>query len=215
MTFETLTASITAEDVVSRAGYFLVFLLAALAAIAQSSPQHPLPPRPPDNLSSSATIVPANEPGEPLVIDGQVFASDGTTAVAGIDINAYNTDAHGHYAANGNFYPPRLQGWAKTDAQGRFQIRTIRPGHYPGMHVPAHIHFGLWGAGYPFQYADEVRFEGDPYLSQEQVEEAKAEAKFATIVPVERDANGVWHARVNLRASKTTNFPGVLPDYYK
>jgi protocatechuate 3,4-dioxygenase beta subunit len=184
-------------------------------AFAQSTPQHPLPPRPPADLGSSATIVPANEPGEPLVLDGQVFAPDGTTPIAGIDVHAYNTDAQGHYAANGSFYPPRLQGWVKTDAQGRFQIRTIRPGHYPGMHVPAHVHVGLWGAGYPFQYAGEVRFAGDPFLSQENVDQAKAQGKFADIVPVEKDASGVWHARFNLRASKTSNFPGVLPDYYK
>jgi len=190
-------------------------LMAALASFAQSTPQHPLPARPPADLSSAATIVPANEPGEPLVIDGQVFSLDGTTPVPGIDVNAYNTDAQGHYAANGSFYPPRLQGWARADAQGRFQIRTIRPGHYPGMHIPAHVHFGLWGAGYPFQYADEVRFAGDPYLSQEAVDRAREDGKFAMIVPIEKDANGVWHAHVNLRASKTTNFPGVLPDYYK
>jgi protocatechuate 3,4-dioxygenase beta subunit len=119
-----------------------VFVLACALALAQSTPQHPLPPRPPENLGSSATIVPANEPGEPLVIEGQVFAPDGATAVPGIDVHAYNTDAKGHYAASGSFYPPRLQGWAKTDAEGRFQIHTIRPGHYPGMHVPAHVHFG-------------------------------------------------------------------------
>ena len=64
--------------------YFAV-LLAALSSFAQSTPQHPLPPRPPDDLSSTATIVPANEPGEPLVIDGQVFSPDGTTLATGGD----------------------------------------------------------------------------------------------------------------------------------
>jgi hypothetical protein len=60
-----------------------------------------------------------------------------------------------------------------------------------------------------------VRFAGDPYLSQEAVDRAGEDGKFAMMVPIEKDANGFWHARVNLRASKTTNFPGVLPDYYK
>ena len=193
----------------------LLIATAATLAPAQSTPQHPLPPRPPANLSSSTTIVPLNETGEPLLIEGQVFASDGITPIPGIDVHAYNTDAQGHYAANGNSYPPRLQGWVKTDAQGHFQIRTILPGHYPGMHIPAHVHLGLWGAGYPFQYADELRFAGDPYLSQDEVERAKAEGKFARIVPLAKDANGVWHSHVNLRANKTTNFPGILPDYYR
>ena len=53
----------------------------------------------------------------------------------------------------------------KTDADGRFELRTILPGSYPGMHVPAHIHFSLWGAGYPLQWVDELRFEGDHYIT--------------------------------------------------
>ena len=194
---------------------FLIALLSAAVVLAQSTPQHPLPPRPPENLSSYTSIVPSDEPGEPLLIDGQVFAPDGVTPISGIDVHAYNTDAQGHYAINGSFYPPRLEGWVKTDAQGRFQIRTIRPGHYPGMHIPAHVHFGLWGAGYPFQYADELKFEGDPYLSQEDVDRAKIEGKFAKIVPLEKDSDGMWHAHINLRASRTSNFPGALPDFYR
>ena len=84
-----------------------------------------------------------------------------------------------------------------------------------GMHIPAHIHFGLWGTGYPFQYAGEVRFQGDPFLSQQDLDRVTAEGKFADVVPIQKDANGVWHARFNLRASKLSNFPGELPDYYK
>jgi protocatechuate 3,4-dioxygenase beta subunit len=123
--------------------FVLVFSLIASSARAQSTPQHPLPPRPAVDVGSSASIVPPNEPGEPLTIDGQVFAPDGISPIPGIYVHAYNTDAQGHYAADGRFYPPRLQGWVRTDAQGRFQIHTIRPGHYPNAHIPSHIHFGL------------------------------------------------------------------------
>lgn len=87
-----------------------IALFAVTWVSGQSTTQHPLPPRPPENLPSSATIIPADEPGEPLLIEGQVFAPDGVTPIAGIDVHAYNTDAQGHYAANGSFYPPRLQG---------------------------------------------------------------------------------------------------------
>lgn len=193
----------------------LVLMLFAAPAKAQSTPQHPLPPRPGADVGSSVAIVAANEPGEPLVIDGQVFAPDGTNPVSGIFVHAYNTDAQGHYAADGRFYPPRLQGWVRTDAQGRFQVRTIRPGHYPNAHIPAHVHFGLWGAGYPFQYVDELRFAGDPYLTSDDLDRTNADGKFVTVVPLQKDESGIWHAHCNFRASKTTNFPGVLPDYYK
>ena len=199
----------------TRAAFLLALFFIATPTLAQSTPQHPLPPRPADNLSSSATIVPANEPGDPLVIDGQVFAPDGTTPVPGVDIHAYNTDAQGFYGANHSFYPPRIQGWAKTDAEGRFQFRTIRPGHYPGMRIPAHVHFGLWGAGYPFQYAGEVRFVGDAFLSEEDAARAKTQGKFSDIVPIEKDKNGVWHVRINLEISRTSNFPAQLPNFYR
>ena len=51
----------------------------------------------------------------------------------------------------------------KTDATGRFELRTIHPGCYPGMRVPAHVHFVLWGGGYPLQWTEELKFEGGRY----------------------------------------------------
>jgi protocatechuate 3,4-dioxygenase beta subunit len=103
--------------------------------------RHPAPV----SITWRAKITQANEPGEPLVVNGQVFAPDGKARAAGVTAYAYNTDAEGYYGENHTEYPPRLYGWMKTDDMGRFELRTIRPGRYPGMHVPAHIHFALWG----------------------------------------------------------------------
>lgn len=118
----------------------------------------------PARLESKLKIVSSAEPGEPLVVEGQVFAPDGVTPVEGITVYAYNTDAQGYYGENRMAYPPRLYGWMKTDAAGKFELSTIRPGPYPNMSIPAHIHFTLWGAGYPLQWVEELRFKGDPYL---------------------------------------------------
>jgi protocatechuate 3,4-dioxygenase beta subunit len=194
----------------------LTTLLAAVATLlAQSTPQHPLPPPPPANVTSSATLVSDKEPGKRLVVDGRVYALDGKTRVAGIYIYAYNTDAEGYYSAAKTFYPPRLTGYVKTDKDGRFHIRTIMPGRYPGMHVPAHIHFNIWGAGYPFQYADEMRFAGDSYLTAEMIEQDKRAGEFALIRPVTSGPDGTLHGTVNLKLITRTNFPGELPDYLK
>ena len=56
--------------------------------------------------------------------------------VPGVDVFAYQTDQHGIYAAPGAADPWRLKGWAVTDAQGRFEFRTIRPAAYPSNTVP-------------------------------------------------------------------------------
>ena len=78
---------------------------------------------------------------------------------------------------------PRLKGYMKTDAEGRFELHTIVPGRYPGMRIPAHIHFNLWGAGYPVQWVDDLRFEDDSYLTEAMRMESRARGTFATIRP--------------------------------
>jgi protocatechuate 3,4-dioxygenase beta subunit len=80
-------------------------------------------------------------------------------------VYAYNTDAQGYYGENQKEYPPRIYGWMKTDTAGRFESHTIHPGNYPGMQVPAHIHFELWGAGYPLQWTAELKFHCDRYIT--------------------------------------------------
>lgn len=103
-------------------------------------------------LSSRTRIIPQDEPGQPLIIEGQLFTPDGTTPAEGITVYAYNTDAEGYYGADHKEYPPCLYGWMKTEIEGRFELHTIFPGHYPGMQAPAHVHFTVWGGSYPPQW---------------------------------------------------------------
>ncbi len=156
-------------------------------------------------LSSRTRIVPQDEPGIPLVIEGQVFTPDGTTPAEGITVYAYNTDAEGYYGADHNPYPPRLYGWMKTDVEGRFELHTILPGHYPGMQAPAHVHFTAWGGGYPPQWFDELRFAGDPYITPEMLAEAKGKGEFSSIRPLTH-TEGVLHCRFKIRLQRETNF---------
>jgi protocatechuate 3,4-dioxygenase beta subunit len=184
------------------AGATSYFLTPALAEA-----QNPPPPEPSDT-KWTATIVPAAEPGEPLVVEGRVFAPDGQHTVAGVIVYAYNTDKDGYYSPDGKVGHPRIKGYMKTDAEGRFELHTIRPGRYPSMHIPAHVHFNLWGAGYPVQWTEELRFEGDSYLTEAMKNESEARGKFATIRPLTRDKDGIYHCEINLRLQEKSNYPG-------
>src|SRR5215469_7630527 len=148
-----------------------------LTSLAAGPP--PTPPAP-ANVNSVGTIGDASEPGERLIVTGQVFAPDGVTPAADVIVYAYQTDSNGNYHNDSNRIA-RLHGWAKTDAQGRFEFRTIRPGPYPGRTVPAHIHFHIYGGGYPLQWTPDLMFAGDPLLRPDQITSSTEMGRFGGV----------------------------------
>ena len=119
----------------------------------------------PATIGSAGRIAPLAEPGIPMVVRGRVVKADGRTPVPGVIVFAYQTDRSGVYNEAG--LPGwRLRGWAKSDAQGRFELRTIRPGSYPGTRTPAHIHVTIDGAGIPRRWAPEIQFADDPFTDR-------------------------------------------------
>ena len=95
----------------------------------------------PAQLSSTARIAPASEPGDPLVVRGQVLNVNGSPAANAI-VFAYHTDRAGLYDKRENGpHSWRLRGWVRTDTEGRFTFETIRPGSYPNSNNPPHVHF--------------------------------------------------------------------------
>jgi protocatechuate 3,4-dioxygenase beta subunit len=189
----------------SRAGRFaLAATLLASAAAAQQADRYDQVDIP-STLSPKARLAPAGEAGEPLVVAGTVYAPDGQTPAAGVTVYAYQTDVTGVYR-RGSEGPPRLRAWVKTDEQGRFELTTIRPGAYPGGRVPAHIHFRLFGPGVPRQWAEEMRFEDDPIVTDAMKARARESGRFAAVRPVTRGPDGVWRAEILIRAQATSNF---------
>jgi protocatechuate 3,4-dioxygenase beta subunit len=95
----------------------------------------------PSNLGAKARIAPASEPGDPLIVHGQLRDLGGAAA-AGAIVFAYHTDRGGLYdEPSKGPHSWRLRGWARTDADGRFTFETMRPGAYPGGNIPPHVHF--------------------------------------------------------------------------
>lgn len=142
-------------------------------------------------------MVSPREPGEPLVVSGTVYRADGTTPVEGARLYVYHTDAAGLYSPKGARFP-RLRGWMKTRADGRYEFRTIRPAAYPGRTIPAHTHATLSAPGMLAEWIDDYWFDGDPYLARAERAKSEGRGPFAPILKLER-RDGVWFGVRDIR----------------
>lgn len=142
----------------------------------------------PASMSSIGRIAPSNEPGTPMIVHGRIVP-----AKEGLIVFAYQTDRTGVYNKPGS-RGWRLRGWAKSDAQGRFELRTIRPGSYPGSRNPAHIHVTVEGPGLPRRWTEEIQFADDPLMQNR-----------PGALPVTTQ-NGVQHVNYTIRVEEKGRF---------
>ena len=166
----------------------LIVLSAALAPsllLAQPSTVAPT------DAPSRITVSPQSEPGEALVISGVVFQADGRTPLRGASVYVYQTDARGYYAADDARASnnPRLRGYLRTDAQGRYEYRTVRPGSYPGTRNPGHIHYHVSAPGYR-ERVFEIVFEGDSLIPEQWRRDANNPESGVAIVRLEPAGTG-------------------------
>ena len=126
-------------------------------------------------------ITPAGEPGPPLVVRGLIQDSD-KKPLAGALLYAYHTSAKGWYSdraphfrgdagQGGDVGHARLFGYVRTDDQGRFVLKTIRPGGYPESELPEHIHWHVT-VGDKNVAGGEILFDDDERLSAEERQHA-------------------------------------------
>jgi len=146
----------------------------------------------PKDAPSSAEVAPPSEPGERLEVKGVVYAADGRTPVASASVYVYQTDARGYYRpddAMGN-RDPRLMALLRTDAEGRYSYRTIRPGSYPGTRVPKHIHYEVTADGHGTRIL-EIVFEDDPFMTRQIRDDATRPGSIYALQRVEPGPGGV------------------------
>ncbi len=151
---------------------------------------------------SQATIAPASEPGERLIISGTVYEADGVTAASEITLFAYHTDAQGHYNSPDDALNPRLYGWARTGADGRYEFQTIKPAPYPEVTTPAHIHVHVFGPGRPEWFIPEYLFEGDPLIPPRDRDLPSRLGNFSPIVRLTKTTDGIWRGQRDIRLEK-------------
>jgi protocatechuate 3,4-dioxygenase beta subunit len=153
-------------------------------------------------LKPRARIAPVDEPGIPLIMHGRVFRSDGRTPAPDMTVFAYHTDRNGLYDERSKGpHSWRLRGWAKTDANGRFDFDTIRPAPYPGRNVAAHVHLSIDGPGVP-RWSAGVLFSDDELVTAAE-REASARAGMFGDVRTVRTHDGVQEIDLQLRIPET------------
>ena len=158
-------------------------------------------------LSWKTTIALDTEPGEPLIVSGTIYLPDGKTPANGIVLSVYQTDATGVYSSkstNGAHRDTRIHGAMKTNADGRYEFRTIKPGSYPQSTNPAHIHAYISGPDYPEYWIDEYLFDEDKFVKEDQRSKAATLGSFSPILKLTRDNDGILHATRDIKLEKCT-----------
>jgi protocatechuate 3,4-dioxygenase beta subunit len=107
--------------------------------------------------------------GTVIEVKGRVLDENGQP-VEGALVDIWQANTHGryHHEDDPSEAPrdPNFQGWGivKTDAEGRYSFKTIKPGAYPvdeGWWRPPHIHYKVSRRGY-HELTTQMYFDGDP-----------------------------------------------------
>ena len=161
----------------------------------------------PERMESEGRIASPVEPGSPLVIRGQVFKPDGRTPAEAVVVHAYHRDHHGFdFGPNDRALTTwRLQGWVRTDTQGRFEFQTVRPAPDHMGREGAHVHFTLESQGFGKQWARTVYFSDDPLVSKRTREQSAEAGDFGWVRDVEV-IDGVQHTEVKIRLKEKPDF---------
>ncbi|MDN5916752.1 MAG: catechol 1,2-dioxygenase [Pseudonocardia sp.] len=135
-----------------------------------------------------------DEKGIPLVFTGQVRDTAGAP-VAHAELDIWQADEQGYYSGFAPHLPDgNLRGVVVTDAEGRFEIRTIQPAPYQiptdgptgklitaaGWHPwrPAHLHLLVSGSGHR-TITTQLYFQGGEWLDSDVAEATKPELVLA------------------------------------
>ena len=105
-------------------------------------------------------------------MSGRVTDEDGSPA-AGVVMELWQANAAGKYVHAMDDHDAPLdpnfigQGRLITDADGRYEVFTVKPGAYPVLYSgwwwrPPHIHFSILGRSWMNRFVTQIFFPGEP-----------------------------------------------------
>ncbi len=161
----------------------------------------------PAQMSASSRIASENEPGIPLHIEGEIVKPDGRTPARDVVVHAYHRDNDGFDFGKDDreLTTWRLQGWAVTDDQGRFEFRTIRPAPDHMGRDGSHIHITVESPEHGRQWAPTVYFSDDTLVKERRRNESAEAGEFGWVRDVET-VEGVQHTSVKIRLKTKADF---------
>lgn len=155
-------------------------------------------------LPATATLpMRPDEPGDRLVLRGQVRSLD-DTPLGGATLDLWQAGADGYYSGFSPVDTPEgnLRGKVVTDDQGRFEVETVRPGAYTiplggpcgelcgaagwSPWRPGHLHLIVAGPGHD-PLTTQLFFEGEEYLDDDVASAVKPEL---VLSPTEEPGDG-------------------------
>ena len=117
--------------------------------------------------------------GQRIIVAGRVLDED-ERPIPGALVELWQANSAGRYAHARDDHPAPLDphftgaGRTVTDAAGRYEFTTIRPGAYPWRNHdnawrPAHLHFSIFGRNFRNRLVTQMYFPGDPMMAYDPI----------------------------------------------
>ena len=146
-------------------------------------------------VENQAKIVRKEEPGESIVVTGQVVDESNNMPIKQVKMDLVQADKTGLYFEENSNWNPRIFAYLRTDDNGNFSICTIKPGRYKddnGDYVPAHVHFTLAKNGYR-GFGGEFTFEDDSIFI------ANGNAENVLVAKIQKASNNQYYVTIPMQ----------------
>jgi len=90
----------------------------------------------------------------------------------------------------------------RTNADGAYEFRTIRPSPYPGRNIPAHVHAYVSAPDYPEYWIEDYLFDGDPLITSEVRQKLVGTGTFSSILKLTCSGDGVLRGARDIKIER-------------